>query len=411
MSRFSATKFKELKDAFLRVTKRVLKKEISKNPEKIAEYKRDLKDTYNAIVIYIGENYSSLHVDNKDIIRKEITFIRYKLLRCFGKLGCNSELSENLLREISGDFEDEDLGNGSDLEETEENMTTQIDMLRLYAQTINKNYAGDHLGLQSFVNSIELLKLMTSDANTNILKQFILSKLEGKALESVPTNPGTIDDIVNALKQSLKPDNSKVIAGKMMALRTDKHTLQDYTKQAEDLADALRRSLIVEGIPQEKAKELVIEQTVEMCRESAKTDLVKSIIASTSFADPKEVVARLIIETGKESKGKQVLAFRSNQNNGNYYRKRGNFNRNNNPRYRSNYSNNNANRQFNRSYNNNNFRGNRRTNYNNDRRRSNNQNDRNIRFAENSDAPSHDGRGMNQNQSDRHVQNQAQYTV
>lgn len=98
---------------------------------------------------------------------------------------------------------------------------TQEDLLRVAAQTINKNYVGDPLGIQSFINSIELLELIKIAANVDFLKQFILTKLDGKALECIPANPATILVIKNTLKANIKPDNSKIIEGRMLALKND----------------------------------------------------------------------------------------------------------------------------------------------------------------------------------------------
>lgn len=194
----------------------------------------------------------------------------------------------------------------------EEKMTqSTIDILRLFAQTINKNYSGDPLGLPAFINSIELLESVVTSDNINTLKMFILSKLESKALEAIPTNPETIQIIKNALKEKIKPDSSKIIEGRMLALKHDNMTHQEFAKTAEDLADSLKRTLIVEGISQEKANELTIEKTVQMCRTTTRSNLVKSIIASSTFPDAKTVIAKFIIETTNESKESQILSYKS----------------------------------------------------------------------------------------------------
>lgn len=57
---------------------------------------------------------------------------------------------------------------------------TTTDILRLAAQTIIKNFTGDPLSLQAFLNSVELLEKGTEAINIDILKQFVLTKLEGK---------------------------------------------------------------------------------------------------------------------------------------------------------------------------------------------------------------------------------------
>lgn len=69
----------------------------------------------------------------------------------------------------------------------------------------------------------------------------------------------------------------------MMALKLDEKKTTDFTKEAEKLADQLQHSSITEGISQTKAKSMAFEKTVEMCRQTAKSNLVRSVLASASF--------------------------------------------------------------------------------------------------------------------------------
>lgn len=182
--------------------------------------------------------------------------------------------------------------------------------------------------------------------------------------------------------------------------------MQEFSEQAEKLAEALQRTLIIEGISQEKAKEMATERTIDLCRQSSKNDFVRSVIAATSFQTPKDVLAKFAVENSKEKTEKQILAFRSqnyrtNQNRQSNGRGRGNFNGN---RQRNHHNNNNY--QNNTNNGNNNFnsrnfrRGNRgnqsnyrgrggyRNNYNNYNNNDNN-NDRYVRVvAENYPGPS-----------------------
>lgn len=95
----------------------------------------------------------------------------------------------------------------------------------------------------------------------------------------------------------------------MVALKMDNKQTQDFVTQAEELADAFRRSLISEGITQEKANEMAIDKTVEMCRASAKSGVVKSILGAATFTNTKEVIAKLITETATDTSEKQVYAY------------------------------------------------------------------------------------------------------
>ncbi|XP_067614383.1 uncharacterized protein [Eurosta solidaginis] len=56
---------------------------------------------------------------------------------------------------------------------------------------------------------------------------------------------------------------------------------------------------------------MAVEQTGNVCHLNAKSNLVKTILASTAFTDPKDVVAKLIVEQNNEVTECQVLAFRS----------------------------------------------------------------------------------------------------
>ncbi|XP_067634644.1 putative mediator of RNA polymerase II transcription subunit 29 [Eurosta solidaginis] len=247
-----------------------------------------------------------------------------------------------------------------------------------WAPLFRENYNGDPLALDSFIDKIELVE---GCIDPDLVPTFILlvkSKLEGKAREAIPTNITSIQEIKDALKSRIKPDNSKVVAGKIASLKVTNNNLTEFAKRVEELSDALERSLIIGGISKDKAHEMAVEQSVNVCRLNTRSDLVKSILASTSFSDAKDVVAKMIVEQNNQATERQVLAFRSRFNNQPNFRNnnRGNNYYNNNNRY-----NNNSN--FNRFKNNNNF--NRYNNNNNARYNNNNQNRQNNNYRQNND--------------------------
>lgn len=425
---FIDEEFNELRDNFLGVTKRVLKRKISKNPDTLSGYVVQLREAYNELLTYVRQHYNECDAALKSQITKHVSFCRDKLLRAFGKLNRKTEVKENLFSLIGEVVEISDTGSNTESESEQDkdsgktdyfenkgttsnsNMTeiSQTEFLRLAAQTIPKNFSGDPLGLMAFINSINLLKTLCGN-HTALLLQFVQTRLEGKALEAIPPEPASLDAIISALKGAIKHENSKIIAGRMMALKADRSSFKDFAKQAEELADALKRSLIVEGISQSKAQEMSIEKTVEMCRASARSDLVKSILTSTAFADPREVVAKFTIEAATDTKEKQVLAFHNSRGRGRgnryqtgRYQNRGNSYRgNHNKSYRGNYHNNNSYGRNEGHYaNNRGNRGNRghRGNRGNFGNRGNNTHD--IRVTENSRAPSSGRRGSQESESD-----------
>lgn len=216
----------------------------------------------------------------------------------------------------------------------------QPSFLSFAAKQLNKTYGGDPLELTAFVNSINLLKRIGPNHHV-ILGVFIKTKLTGKALESVPDDVVEVDAIVTALKANIKPDSSKVIEGKMMALKMDTSKTVEFTEQAEKLAESLQRSLIVEGITHAKAKSMAVDKTVEMCRQAAPSNDVRVMMgaAQATFKDPQEVIAKFVVESATDKKEKQIFKFTQQQNRGNRGNNRGHFRGNNRGNYRQNYDN------------------------------------------------------------------------
>lgn len=197
-------------------------------------------------------------------------------------------------------------------------------------------------------------------------------KTRGCSKRSLVGTPKTTKDIIDALRAHIKPESSKVIEGRILALRAEKMNLTTFSERAEDLAEQYRRSLCYEGYSKEKAKELSIEKTVDLCRRSARNEQVKSIIAATAFTEPKEVVAKMIVEINNiktdrgltqrhnnyHNKNSNNKSFKSNGNNYNKQQNNGRYSGSSNSQTGGNSKQNNGNG------NSNGYRGNR-SNYNN----------------------------------------------
>ncbi|XP_036347507.1 putative uncharacterized protein DDB_G0283431 [Rhagoletis pomonella] len=127
---------------------------------------------------------------------------------------------------------------------------------------------------------------------------------------------------------------------------------------------------------QSKAHEMAVEQTINVCRLNSRSDMVKSILASSTFSDSKDVVAKMIVEQNNFRGG-----YRGS-NNYRYYNNNFRFNGNSN-RHSGNTSYRNKNQNRNNSF------SNRRNNYNNSNNsqasssRNNNQTRSNIRNSAN----------------------------
>lgn len=233
---------------------------------------------------------------------------------------------------------------------------------------VNSNiprFDGDPLKLEAFIETIELVNKRTP---ANFKAQFfdiVNAKIEGKAKEIIPSDLKTIEEIVVSLREKIKPLNSRVVKGRIAALKVKDNNYTEFMKDAELLAEEFRRALIVENLPREKANEMATESMVDLCSATTKSPFVRNILQAKEFADPQEVLSQLIVSQQKEQTNNQILAFRSQNN-------RGNFRRNTFPR--------NGIRRFNRPYNRRRFfNRNNSNNNNNNSNRNNGNNNRNNR--------------------------------
>lgn len=253
---------------------------------------------------------------------------------------------------------------------TNSNQISDLDFYNLCARTFTEEYSGDPLALRPFIHKINNAEAMCrTDRHRNTLKNFIMANIKGSAADFLPIDPESIQSIKTILQAKIKPDNSKVVKGRMMALKADHKNLTEYSKKVEQLADSLKRSLVLENIPPENANQMVIDDTIDLCRSNTSSILVKASLSGYHFKNPKEVVAKFIIESRKEHEEKQVLAFK--QTGSNFGRGKNqnfqNVRQNGNGRYQNFQQNWGQNRNFNRNYGNQNyqnqFRGNYRGNY------------------------------------------------
>lgn len=287
--------FKDLKDEFLKITKRILKDNISKVPETLQTFEIDIIRAYNNISELLDAQFSNLVAEEQQFFRSEIIYIREKIVLCFGKLNLPytlpSDLFEPLIESSLGDvtiideeeFQDSNSSSNSsvgdlagftlrkpastDIDQVQVRETIDItepeinvnvnnsqnekmahkdsrEYLRFASAQISRTYAGDPIQLKSFLNAIDVVKAATDAAEMPLLKKFLTSRLEGKALDSVDTTK-TLDEMLHSLEEVLKPDSSEVIEGKLIALRLNRANIKEFGKQVEKLAEALQRSLVV----------------------------------------------------------------------------------------------------------------------------------------------------------------------
>lgn len=198
----------------------------------------------------------------------------------------------------------------------------QIQFLMLATQVINSNYTGDPSGLMSFLNSIELLENVAT-SQENILRLFILSKVEGRALQAVSVSQNTIKEIKDSLKVNIRYDQSNLISAKIKALPYEKLSLLQFIDQCKTLALDYQRSLIDEGFTRSLANEETISKCLEICLTRARSNSTKLILHAASFNNIQDLLSKFLSsEIREKTNSKYSLTFNSHNN----YKRNQNYN-------------------------------------------------------------------------------------
>lgn len=292
-------KLSEIDERFTKLKTKVLRANLTKNKRKLAKYRDETVDIYNSFVTLASPIFDKATTNLQLLLKGH--FIKYRdiLLQFLGALQivftAPSDLHNKLMLVI-----DELPSSDSEIEAETTitvNMASNMEFISLCAKQISKNFDGNYTSLQAFINSIKFLQqLATTDELRNLLKSFILTKLDQRALEKIPSEPASIDIIISGLTTKIKPDSSKIIEGRMVALTADQKNMRDFQKQAEKLAEEYQRALVIEGLPLSLAEEKTIEKTVELCRKNTKSAEVKAVLSSTAHSSPAAVVAKMIIQ-------------------------------------------------------------------------------------------------------------------
>lgn len=146
---------------------------------------------------------------------------------------------------------------------------TKPEFLKLVPTIINYKFEGDPLKLTSFLADVELIEDVVEQQNLPTCLKFVKRCVVGKAQECIPEDADTIQKFKDALKASINPPTTDVVEGDLLALKVKRGDFSEFTKEAERLSEAYRRSLVASGISLNRAQEMTIKKTIELCRKTA----------------------------------------------------------------------------------------------------------------------------------------------
>lgn len=182
-------------------------------------------------------------------------------------------------------------------------------VIKLINSTFSRTFSGDAAELQGFLINIQICKKAIPQNHEELAVSCIRGHLTGKADALINDDVKTYDRLTEIFKTHIKRDSTKVIEAKLRAITFDYHNLSKYTEEVNKISDQLITTYIQDGIPLQKANEMTVEQVTDTCRRSARNDLVKSVLASSSFDTPKDVLSKFTTEIAKANQDKKFLAY------------------------------------------------------------------------------------------------------
>lgn len=418
------------RNAYTIVAKRILKSNLSKNPAKLLEYKRDIIAAHNRILQYVLSKYATSPADSQKIYRDNLRYILDKTKACFKNLKFSYSFSESIFEfiveteseqsgESSNQQNDDQQTNTSDTGDSDEFLTdventddetndnndnqqddnnqnednnrqddnnqnnnndqdnenqnnemvvSKVEFLN-FASKVIPFFDGTPANLLSFTDALTLAN-ESVETHLDSLISLIKTKLIGDARTYI-SNEATVQAIIDKLKASVKAESTSLIMSKMMNITQSKKKANDYVKEIESLTTDLRRAYITEGLPVNLADSYATKGAVQAMKANASSERVKLLMEAGNFQTLNEAVDKFVSSATAE------LTNNSGNASINYINRRpfsNNF-RGGRPHYRNNYRRNNY-------YNNNrqnNSRGSGNRNYyrGNNQRRGNNNNRRN----------------------------------
>jgi DNA-binding ferritin-like protein (Dps family) len=306
-------KLNVIDEKFKKLNTKIMRKNLTNDPIKRKQYKKETVNTYNSFVDLASNKFDTASVNLQLLLRTH--FIKYRdfVSSYLGALKIQFSVPQNLKQKIVLDqigvspipsseseteIDDPHNTESDDLQNNAKMVMSDLDFINLCAKQISKNYDGNYTSLQAFVNSVKFLdRLATTSELKELLKSFILTKLDQRALEKIPADPASIDVIINGLTQKIKPDSSKVIEGRMVALTADNKNIREFQKNAEKLAEEYQRALVIEGLPLSLAEEKTIDKTVELCRKNSKSSEVRAILSATAHTSAAAVIAKMVVQS------------------------------------------------------------------------------------------------------------------
>lgn len=182
------------------------------------------------------------------------------------------------------------------------------------ATAIVQSYDGSTAGLETFIDSANLLKELTTAAQVQMAIKFIKTRLSGKARTGLPENINSIDELItnvrNRCKDTTTPDN---LIAKLNATK-QRGSINTFTDEIESLCTQLENTYITQQIPANVAKTMATKAGITALVNGILSNETKLILKAGNFTSIKEALQKVLDNASENSNNAQMLTTQIRQN-------------------------------------------------------------------------------------------------
>lgn len=153
-------------------------------------------------------------------------------------------------------------------------------------------FDGKLSGTKGFIDAVELAKTIVPEANHQSAIRLVLTKLSGKARDLFTEQPGTLDAIIQKVKDNCsEKDSSDLVSANLKNLKIKKaEDVGQFTKEVDNLCDNLAQAYIREEVPGEVAKKLAQKQAIQTLIENSQKSETKIMLRVGKFTNLSEAL-------------------------------------------------------------------------------------------------------------------------
>lgn len=309
----------EEKNTFRLTAKKILKRNLTNNPNTLSKYLTEIVNAHNVFVNAVYKKYILLEetaIDDKKILTDAISYVRDIFTKCIHKLGYDFKFSKNAFEIVAEDklqnFNESESEEKTDTED--EDMTTKSEFLKEASKLI-PSFDGNPDNLLSFIDALELVNDDVGNHMDTAIR-LIKTKLTGKARNCISDDDNTILKIITRLKAKVQGESSKLLTGKLLNLKQNSKSANTYVDEIQKLTESLKTAFITEGLTSDLADQYSTDQAVRAMKQNANNDKVKLVMESGQFHNLNEAVSKFI--SASNDVGITGSVFFMSNNRGNY---------------------------------------------------------------------------------------------